>query len=302
MGNFEALRNIFNIEIISYSMKKIVIIGIIFVSFLVIITCLFTYFSKQNYSYDKNDKTQYDSENAQSEIENSPTDNINEHEQEEGFRNNNENSFIEMPANLALPFDVEDMGGGNEFVTPFGLIRHERDMGHGHAGIDVPLSKGDNIYAVANGKIIINEPATDGGEGNHFEGNNVILLITEGYREGEGWGFLYEHINLNSGISVGSAVSREQLIGTSALTNGNNHLGLVYYFNDFNYIREPKCWVEHLSDEDKQRLLDAWEEIKNSPKFIESWRNAFEDGAYAYRALLNKDNFRFGPQLCHEYG
>jgi len=206
------------------------------------------------------------------------------------------------PVNLALPFDAENMGGGNEFFTPFGLIRHERDKGYGHAGIDIPLSQGDNIYAVADGTIIINEPATDGGAGNNFEGNNVVLLITEGYSAGEGWRFLYEHINLNSGISVGSEISREQLIGTSSLTNGNNHLGLVYYFNNFKYTKDSKCWVEHLNDEDKQKLLDLWEEIRTSSKFIVSWQNSFEDGAYAYRALLNLDNYPDGLQLCYDYG
>lgn len=285
--------------------KKKIIIGVILVISLSIIGTIFIYFSKQNYSYDGEDKgAQYGSESAQNEIENSPikTNNIDEHGQNQEPRSNNENSIIEVPVNLALPFDIGDMGGGNEFVTPFGLIRHERDKGHGHAGIDVPLSKGDEIYAVTEGKIIINEPATDGEEGNSREGNNVVLLITEGYRKGEGWGFLYEHINLNSEIDIGSKVSKKQLIGTSALTNGNNHLGLVYYFNDFKYVREPKCWVEHLNSEDKQKLLNAWEEIRISAKFIESWRNAFEDGAYPYRALLNKDKFPSGPQLCYEYG
>lgn len=204
------------------------------------------------------------------------------------------------PTNLVLPFDVENMFGGNKFISPFGLIRHERDKGHGHAGIDIPLSKGDKIYAVADGTIIFNTPATDGGKDNNFEGNNIVLLITKG-REGEGWGFLYEHINLNSEINVGSAVRRKQLIGTSALTNGNNHFGLVYYFNDFKYTKEPKCWVEYLIDEDKQSFLQLWDEIKINSKFIDSWHNSFEDGAYAYNALLNKDKFPAGPQPCYDY-
>ncbi len=199
------------------------------------------------------------------------------------------------PTDLALPFDVENMFGGNKFVSPFGLIRHNRDKGHGHAGIDIPLSQGDSIYAVSDGEIIRNEPASDG------PGNTIVLLIIKD-REGEGWAFLYEHINLNLGIDVGSQTSKGQSIGYSALVKGNNHLGLVYYFNDFQYTKEPKCWAEYVRNEDKQKLFNIWEEIRGNPTFIESWQNAFEDGTYAYRALLNKDTFPSGPQLCYEYG
>lgn len=219
--------------------------------------------------------------------------------QQNNINAQNEIGFTNI--NLTLPFDAEDMGRGNGFVSPFGLIRHERDKGHGHAGIDIPLSKGDEIYAVAKGRIMINEPATDGGQGDSFEGNNVVLLIAE-YGKGEGWGFLYEHIDLNPGINVDSAVSRGQLIGTSALTNGNNHLGLVYYFNDFKYTREPKCWVENLNGEDKQKLLAKWGKIIASSEFVEGWSNSFEDGAYPFRALLNLEEFPDGPRLCYEYG
>lgn len=279
-------------------MKKWVI-GIIAVV-LIIIGVVLAYYSKQNYSYSgKNENSQNDGEISQTD-----TYGVN-HEQENIDQNagsNNENSFIGAPLNLALPFDVEDAGGGNEFFTPFGLIRHERDKGYGHAGIDIPLSRDDEIYAVSDGKIVANYPATDGGEGNNFEGNNVVLLITEGYRQGEGWGFLYEHIDLISGINVGSVVSKGQLIGASALANGNNHLGLVYYFNNFKYVKDPRCWIEHLNSEDKQRLLAKWEEIQVSSKFIQSWNSTFEDGAYPYRALLDETNYPNGPQLCYEYG
>ena len=36
------------------------------------------------------------------------------------------------PTDLALPFRIEDVGGGNEFISPFGIIRHSRDTGIGH--------------------------------------------------------------------------------------------------------------------------------------------------------------------------
>ncbi len=272
-----------------------IIIGIIFI--IVVIFVIKSQFSRTNETQDR-----FYNDDAEIQYSQNIDDNKDKEVQYPQNTDENKDNFLEAPVNLVLPFDVENMGGGNEFVTPFGLIRHERDRGHGHAGIDVPLSRGDKIYAVSDGTIIINEPATDGGEGNNFEGNNVVLLIAEGYNEGEGWGFLYEHINLDSGISVGSIVNKRQLIGKSALTNGNNHLGLVYYFNDFKYVREPKCWVEHLNGEEKQKLLTKWGEIRTGPVFIDSWKSSFEDGAYPYRALLNEANYPNGPQLCYEYG
>ncbi len=277
-------------------MKNKIIIW--FVVVIVLMVGAFYYFSKDNYSGIGEDVgAEYDSKIAQNDIQNSPT-NKDIHDNNKP----NQNYEIYSLTNLDLPFDVDDINGGNKFFTPFGLIRHERDKGHGHAGIDIPLSKGDDIYAVSDGTIIINKPATDGGDGNSFEGNNVVLLIAGGYNEGEGWGFLYEHINLDSEINLGSIVDKGQLIGTSALTNGNNHLGLAYYFDDFKYTRDSKCWVDNLNGEDKQRLLAEWEEISMSPEFINSWTDSFEDGAYPYRALLDKNNFPNGPQLCYDYG
>ena len=37
---------------------------------------------------------------------------------------------------LSLPFQIEDIGGGNEFVNSFGIIRYSRDARHGHGTID----------------------------------------------------------------------------------------------------------------------------------------------------------------------
>ncbi len=41
------------------------------------------------------------------------------------------------PADLFLSFRVEDVRGGSGFISPFGIIRHSRDAGHGHGGIEV---------------------------------------------------------------------------------------------------------------------------------------------------------------------
>ena len=77
------------------------------------------------------------------------------------------------PTDLALPFRIEDVGGGNEFISPFGIIRHSRDTGIGHGGIDIPLNQNAPIYAVADGTILSAEVSSDGAGG-----SNVLLLIS----------------------------------------------------------------------------------------------------------------------------
>ena len=93
------------------------------------------------------------------------------------------------PSDLFLPFRTKDVGGSSEFISPFGIIRHSRDAGHGHGGIDVPLNANAPIYAVADGAILSAEASSDG------VGGSDIKLLIFGSR-GEGWGFLYEHVTV----------------------------------------------------------------------------------------------------------
>ena len=204
---------------------------------------------------------------------------------------------IKAPINLALPIIVEDIGGGSDFISPFGPIRHSRDSGHGHGGIDIPLDTGDSIFAVADGVIITNDFAED-----NRGGNIVYLLIKPGDREGEGWIFMYEHIILKPGIDVDSQVKRGQLIGTTAMTYGNNHLQLSYIFENYKFHKNQICWVDQLEPADKSSLEERFDEIRNSQEFIELWENAKEEGYYNYRGLLDKENFSDGPQLCYPLG
>jgi len=192
---------------------------------------------------------------------------------------------------------AEAMEGGSDFISPFGPIRHSRDSGHGHGGIDIPLDTGDPIFAVAGGVIITNDFAED-----NRGGNIVDLLIEPGYREGEGWMFKYEHIILESGLDVGSEVKRGQLIGKTAMTSGNNHLQLSYFFNDFKFDKNKICWVDQLEPADKNILEEKFNEIRNSQEFIELWENVNEEGYYSNRGLLDKENFPDGPQLCYPLG
>ena len=203
----------------------------------------------------------------------------------------------EPPRDLFLPFRIEDVSGGNEFISPFGIIRHARDAGHGHGGIDFPLSQDAPISAVADGTIWSAEESSDGAGG-----SDVMLLIFGS--DGEGWGFLYEHIELGSGVSIGSTVAKGQVIGRNGLTtvHRNNHLQLTYIFNEYRFYRDQRCWVDHLDPSSQTTLLDFFDSIKNTEAFQTQWRNAGEEGMNAYQELLNRERFPGGPQLCYELG
>ena len=201
------------------------------------------------------------------------------------------------PEGLFLPFKVGDVGGGSEFISPFGIIRHSRDSGHGHSGIDVPLNQIASVYAVADGIILSAERSSDGAGG--FD---VKLLISGS--NGEGWGFLYEHVVFESGITVGNTVSKGQLIARNGLTTErrNNHFQLSYMFNDYIFFRDHTCWVGHLDPPSLTSLLDYFDSVKTTEKFVAQWETAREEEFKAYKELLNRERFPQGPQLCYPLG
>ena len=200
-------------------------------------------------------------------------------------------------SDLSLPFNIEDVGGSNEFISPFGIIRHSRDEGHGHGGIDIPLNENAPVYAVADGTILSAEKSSDGAGG--FD---IKLLISGS--GGEGWGFLYEHMMLVSGITAGSTVTKGQLIARNGLTTDrrNNHLQLSYMFNDYTFFRDQRCWVNYLDPISRKSLLAYFDSIKTTEKFIGQWETASEEGIKAYKELLNKERYPAGPQLCYPLG
>ena len=198
---------------------------------------------------------------------------------------------------MALPFRKEDVGDSNEFISPFGIIRHSRDAGHGHSGIDIPLNANAPIYAVADGTILSTELSSD-----QAGGSDVKLLISE--NRGEGWGFLYEHVALEPGITLGSAVAKGQLIARNGLTTNrrNNHFQLSYMFNEYSFYRDHRCWVDHLDSSSKKLLLDYFNSHGALVKLTAQWEAASEEGINAYKDLLNRDRFPDGPQLCYSLG
>ena len=199
--------------------------------------------------------------------------------------------------NLSLPFRMEDAGGGSEFISPFGIIRHSRDSGYGHSGIDIPLNANAPIYAVADGTILSAEVSGDGAGG-----SDVKLLISGS--GGEGWGFLYEHVALEPGITLGSTVTKGQLIARNGLTTDrrNNHFQLSYMFNEYTFYRDHRCWVDHLDSSSRKPLLDYFSSPETVVKLTARWEAASEEGMNAYKELLNRERFPEGPQLCYSLG
>lgn len=201
------------------------------------------------------------------------------------------------PTNLVLPIIVKDMNATDGLLSPYGIIRHSRDGGIGHGGIDFPLESDSPLYAVVDGTIIKNNQEDSGG------GKTVdVLTLPEGF-PGEGWIFKYEHINLEPGLTVGSNVQKGQKIGTNAFQQrGNNHIGLEYHIRNFTIAREKICWVDRLEPVAKQQLENEFNRIKKTPAFIQAWQTASEEGYYQYKGLLDEIKYPNGPQLCYSLG
>ena len=208
-----------------------------------------------------------------------------------------EAELSDPPRGLFLPFSIEDVGGSNGFISPFGIVRHSRDAGHGHGGIDMPLNQRARIYAVADGTILSAEESSDGAGG--FD---VKLLIAGS--NGEGWGFLYEHVTPETGIAAGSRVIRGQLIARNGLTQShrNNHLQLTYLFNNYTFFRDHRCWVDYLDPSSKATLLAYFDSAETKRTVAAQWETASEEGMQALKELLNRERFPDGPQLCYPLG
>ncbi len=208
-------------------------------------------------------------------------------------------SEYDVPANLALPFRLNDMSKSTEgLISPFGIVRHSRDQAqYGHGGVDIPLPNGAPLYAVADG--LIKSYEMKDGEGGYYLG----LLVADGVRQGEGWRFLYEHVYLVPGLKVGSRVKKGDSIATNALpTNRNSHVGLEYLFNNYRYVKNHACWSNFLQENDRKALVEKFNQLTVTQKFIDQWLNAAEEGKYQMRELLNKSKFPSGPQLCYPPG
>jgi len=201
------------------------------------------------------------------------------------------------PTDLALPFAIEDFAGkGQDFASPFGIIRKAADQGIGHGGLDIPLVKGDEIFAPGSGEILSVEFAPD-----RRGGDDVVVLLKQSSFTGEGWIFIFEHITLNQDLGVGSKVKRGEQIGVSAIvTRSNNHMQLTYAFNNYLYYRDSRCWVDHLESVDRQAFGAVFESGK--AELALGWSTASEEGFYPYKGLLDPEKYPDGPRPCYPMG
>lgn len=208
------------------------------------------------------------------------------------------NSPSEVPSDLSLPFNISDIDGENGEINPIGVVRFSKDEGDvGHSGIDVPLFENSPIYAVSNGKIVVIQEA-----GDPWGGMGVIQLL-KGTVDGEGWGFVYEHINLGDGLLEGDEVKRGEVIGSKAAPAGfTAHFQLSRLFNNYRFLSDIQCWPDFLSGNDNKNLLLWWDEYSKGQQLVNSWRTTKEDGKYPFRELLEVALYPDGPQMCYELG
>lgn len=84
----------------------------------------------------------------------------------------------DIPGDLGLPFDVEDLNNKQGIVNPLGVVRSDQDEPDiGHNGIDFPLFEGANIYAVADGEVLDIED-----EGDPWGGKGISQLLEKNRR------------------------------------------------------------------------------------------------------------------------
>lgn len=161
-------------------------------------------------------------------------------------------SNTSAPPAIGMPFAIEDLT--DDPVNPFGVVRWSLDRAHtGHSGIDLLIDFGAEFVAVGDGEIVAVKPSPD-----PRPGLEIVLLLDDGAstRPGEGWAFIYEHVELLNGIAAGTRVLRGQPLGVSPLTRdvGNHHLQITYLFNDYELSRDHRCLLDSLAP----RTVPAW--------------------------------------------
>ena len=209
-------------------------------------------------------------------------------------------SNTSAPPAIGMPFAIEDLT--DDPVNPFGVVRWSLDRAHtGHSGIDLLIDFGAEFVAVGDGEIVAVKPSPG-----PRPGLEIVLLLDDGAstRPGEGWAFIYEHVELLNGIAAGTRVLRGQPLGVSPLTRdvGNHHLQITYLFNDYELSRDHRCWLDSLAPEDRASLEVAMERIGASEPLHSSWLDDEREGRHPFRALLDAARFPDGPRLCYPPG
>lgn len=199
----------------------------------------------------------------------------------------------DIPNNLSLPFKIDDLSISSAILNPLGIIRHDRDSGHGHGGIDFPLTSGSQVIAVADGEIVEISKVSS------LSGDEKLVTLLESTSRGEGWVFIYEHILINDALKKGDKVRRSEVLGTHMLDSRTSHYQLSHAFNNLEFYDSGQCWPELLISDDQKALNSFWEIYRKSDHALGVWESVIEDGNYAYLALLDKGNYPDGMQLCY---
>lgn len=204
-----------------------------------------------------------------------------------------ENSSV--PTGLSLPFNIIDINENNGDINPIGVYRFSKDTkGRGHSGLDIPLIKDSEIYAVADGEIILIEST-----GDQWGGMKMYQLL-EQTGDGEGWIYNYDHVTPAKEVVEGKIAKRGELIATKTPpSNFTAHFELSKIFNNFQYTKDNKCWPDLLNETDNRQLNSWWNSYKTTEKLKSGWSSNTEEGKYPFKGLLDITTYPDGPMLCY---
>jgi murein DD-endopeptidase MepM/ murein hydrolase activator NlpD len=207
--------------------------------------------------------------------------------------------FALLPTGLAMPVRVDDINLRG-VINPFGVVRSSLDSGSvGHPGIDIPLTTGSPLFAVADGTIVSVIPTNDA-----LPGSSVKVLLAADQAAGSGWIFLYEHLILSPGVGVDSVVTRGEQIGTTQVALGfTNHLELSHAFNGFEFLENQTCWVDQLDGASQTDFLNRFNTtLRTDSRFIAAWQTVTFEGRLPFRGLLDTTKYPGGASLCYPTG
>jgi len=202
------------------------------------------------------------------------------------------------PEGLSLPFRTEDIDEFNGGINPIGVVRFAKDRSEiGHSGLDVPLFEAAEIFAVADGEIVLIQSA-----GDPWNGQGIFQLLKQ-TSSGEGWGYIYEHIIPREGLKEGDVLKRGEILGIKAAPKRfTAHFQYSFLFNNFQYINNIQCWPDQLTADASTELNTWWERYRESEWSMDGWNGTFEEGAYPFRGLLDKTKYPNGLELCYPLG
>jgi len=192
---------------------------------------------------------------------------------------------------LGLPYDITEIELIHGTTHPFGVYRFSWET-QPHPGIDLQPITGATIFAMNDGKVV--DITIDPRFENYKE---VTVQI-----EDTSWAVLYESIIPNDDLVVGQLVEKGDTLGIFnggyAKQPGLLHIQLTNYPGEFSgYKGESVCWIDNLEDNQRIELQSAWDDVKNTDKFLDTWENNQVDGTYFLRGLSEMYD---GVKMCYD--